>query len=284
MRALRTAGDLAARALTVARDMPGAIISHSTAAWLWGFDILPPGVGEHDWDVDILATPALPLPDIHGVRVHRGEPSPDDVLSRHGVLLTDVFRTAVDCVCTLSRYQALAALDAFARAGISQEHIRRRFNTLPAGLAGRRQAGELLPLADSRVESPGESWARLLIFDAGMPMPEPQVPVPYSGGNFYLDLAFVRYRTAVEYDGEEHHTTLADLRHDRRRRALIRSAGWELVVAQHHEVRAMPHLFLRSVYETLLIQSWRPPDARRLEIERNIRQIAAHARLNHGLR
>lgn len=280
---LRTTGDLATRAFAVARELPGVAICRSTAAWLWGLDVLPPGVHERDWDVDVLAPPGLPLPRLPGIRIFAGDPG-DDVAVRDGVPVTDPVRTAVDCALFFDRYPALAALDAFLRAGVSRDRVRRRFHVLAAGSPGRRQAAELIALADPRAQSPGESWARLLIIDAGLPAPVPQVAVPCAGGRFYLDLGFVRHRTAVEYDGEEHHSTPAELHHDRVRRALIRAAGWELVVVRHHEIRAWPHRFLESVYEVLLIRGWRPPDSRRLEIERNIRQIAAHARLDHGLR
>lgn len=231
-----------------------------------------------------MAPPGLALPRLPGIRTHPGRAGGDDAVCRDGVRLTDPVRTAVDCASALSRYDALAALDAFARAGVSLEAVRRRFNTAAGDVPGRWQLGELLPLADPRAESPGESWARLLIVDAGMPTPVPQTPVPHLGGHHYLDLGFAGHRTGVEYDGRDHHATAAALRHDRRRRALIRSAGWEVVVAGHHDVRAWPHDFLRSVYELLLAQGWRPSDERRLEIERNIRQIAAHARLAQGLR
>lgn len=281
---LRTTGDLATRALAVARDLPGVSICRATAAWLWGFDVLPPGIREQDWDVDILTPPNLPLPRIPGVRTYRGDASDDDLVAPHGVPITDPVRTAVDCALSLSRYDALAALDAFLGAGLSRVDVRRRFNVLARGSPGRAQAADLIRLADPRAGSPGESWARLLIIDAGMPPPEPQVPVPHLDGRFYLDLGFTAYRTGVEYDGRAHHATPADLRRDRRRRTVIRSADWEVVVARHHDVRTWPQAFLRSVYEVLLAQGWRPPDERRLDIERNIHHIGAQAKLDQGLR
>jgi len=280
---IRTTGDLAVRALAVARDIPGAVICRSTAAWLWGIDVLPPGVHERDWDVDVLTPPSLPLPALPGIRTFRGRLG-DDVVTCHGVLVTDPARTAVDCALSFTRYPALAALDAFLHAEVPRERIRRRFNDLAQGEPARRQAGELIGLADPRAESPGESWARLLIIDAGLPVPVPQTPVPCLAGNHYLDLGFPAYRTAVEYDGLAHHSAPGELRHDRRRRALIRALGWEIVVVRHADVRAWPQDFLRSVYEVLLAQGWRPPDDRRLEIERSIRQIAARAQLAQGLR
>lgn len=143
MRKLRTTGDLATRAIAVARELSGVIVCRSTAAWLWGLDVLPPGVNEQSWDVDLLAPP-------------------------------------------------------------------------------------------------------------GLPSPQPQVPISHAGGRFYLDLAFPAYRPGVEYDGRENHDTAAELGHDRRRRALIRASGWEVVVVR--------------------------------QVEKRIRRIAARAELDQGLR
>lgn len=280
----RTTGDLATRAIAVARDLPGVIICRSTAAWLWGLDVLPPGVREEDWDVEVLTPPGLPLAGLPRVRAYPGHPRDEDVIVSHGIVLTDPVRTAVDCACSKSRYPALGALDTFLRSGMNRAEVRRRFNVAVRDAPGRMQAAELLALADPRAGSPGESWARLLIIDAGMPPPQLQVPVPSLVGNHYLDLGITEYLTAVEYDGEEHHDAAAELRHDRSRRAQIRASGWEVVVVRHHDLRSWPERFLRSVYEVLLTRGWRPPDAHRLRIERNIRQIAAHARLDRGLR
>jgi len=280
---IRTTGDLATRALAVARELPGVVVCRATAAWLWGLDVLPPGVRDETWDVDVLTPPGLPLPRLPRIRTHPGRPRDEDVTAACGILLTDPVRTAVDCAYAMPRYAALAALDTFLRAGVPPADLRRRLNAGGA-VPGRAQAAELLPLADPRADSPGESWARLLIIDAGLPTPAPQVPVPCFDGHYYLDLGIPAYRTAIEYDGHAHHDTSAALRRDRGRRALIRASGWEVVVIRHHDVRAWPHLFLRSVYEVLLAQGWRPPDARRVEIETRIRKIAAQARLDQGLR
>ena len=206
----------------------------------------------------------------------------DGVVLRDGVRLTDPHRTAVDCARFLPRYPALGALDAFAHAGIGIGDLRRRYARLPAGAPGRAQVAELLTLANWRAQSPAESWARLLVVDSGLPRPWSQVPVDCPGGPFYLDLGYPRYRTGVEYDGEDHHTTAHQREHDRRRRELLRAAGWDVLVVTRQDIHARPQPFLRSLFEVLLIHGWRAPDRRLLGIERRIRRIAVQSRFRAG--
>ncbi|TMR21727.1 hypothetical protein, partial [Actinomadura geliboluensis] len=33
---------------------PEAVIARRTAAWIWGLDVLPPGMDETDWPVDLI--------------------------------------------------------------------------------------------------------------------------------------------------------------------------------------------------------------------------------------
>ncbi len=148
-----------------------------------------------------------------------------------GVRVTTPQRTALDLACKLSRREALAALDAFARVhGITAgeltcllvRYFRRR---------GVVQARELVPLIDGLAESAGESWTRLVIHDHGLPAPHPQHWVRVDGVPTYrLDLAYPHARVAVEYDGQEFHSTSEQRAHDAARRAWLRAHGWRVIV------------------------------------------------------
>jgi hypothetical protein len=93
------------------------------------------------------------------------------------------------------------------------------------------QLRQLVPLADPRAESQPESWTRLEIIDAGLPWPKPQHWVVYQGRElFRLDLAYPHARIAVEYDGEEFHTTPEQREADRLRRRWLRDHGWTVIV------------------------------------------------------
>ena len=47
---------------------------------------------------------------------------------------------------------------------------------------------------------------------------------------YRLDLAYPRARVAVEYDGEEFHSTPEDRAADEQRRAWLRAHGWTVIV------------------------------------------------------
>jgi hypothetical protein len=117
-------------------------------------------------------------------------------------------------VCGVTREQMLAELP---------RYFRRR---------GVVQLRQLVPLADPRAESPGESWVRISIVDAGLPAPEPQCSVhdEYGEPVFRLDLAYPLSKVSIEYDGREYHQSLQRREHDRLRREWLEQRGWTVIV------------------------------------------------------
>lgn len=211
---------------------PSSVLCDRTAAWLHGIDVLRYA------ELDV--TPPLETCVLPGNRsTERPECDgrtrdlrPEDIMVIDGVRVTTPLRTALDLACRLPRREALAALDGFMRVhGLSHQEMQR----LLVRYRRRRgvvQARQLVPLADPRSESPGESWARLVIHDHEFPAPVPQHWVHVGGVPVYrLDLAYRRAKAAVEYDGEEFHTSEEDRRADRERRSwLRRERGWRFVV------------------------------------------------------
>jgi very-short-patch-repair endonuclease len=67
-----------------------------------------------------------------------------------------------------------------------------------------------------------------------------------------LDLAYRRARVAVEYDGEEFHTSPEDSEHDEERRAALRRAGWIVIVVDRAGLTAAGRqAWLRELREAL---------------------------------
>ena len=84
------------------------------------------------------------------------------------------------------------------------------------------QLRQLVPLVDGRAESSGESWTRIEIVDRGLPTPVPQHWVHVDGVPTYrLDLAYPHARVAIEYDGQEFHTSPADRERDARAATVV---------------------------------------------------------------
>lgn len=212
---------------------PHAVLCDRSAAWLWGVDCFD--YAEHEF------LPRLEVVSADGHdRTLRSEMyggrrtlRDDEICTVNGVRVTTPLRTACDLACLRGRNAALAVYDAFRREhGLTCADYQRMLMRF-RGRRGVVQARELAPYAVASSESPGESWTRMVIIDAGLPVPTPQVWVHVPGyGWVRLDLAHEQLRIAVEYDGEEHHTTDADRARDEVRREALRQAGWIVIVVR----------------------------------------------------
>lgn len=214
-----------------------AVVVDRSAAWLWGVDLLRPA------ELDVC--PRLETYVLRGhKRVTRREAgggerdlSPQDITMLAGVRVTTPVRTCLDLACCLGPSEALAALDAFARShGITAFEL---MNELPRfrGRRGVVQARRLVPLLDGRAESSGESFTRLAIVNANLPLPRPQYCVTTGGRVLYrLDLAYPEQRICVEYDGEEYHSSDEQRAVDDRRRNWLRDHGWRVIVVRKDDL------------------------------------------------
>ncbi|TDD62121.1 hypothetical protein E1293_44325 [Actinomadura darangshiensis] len=254
---------LAARATMLSELLPReVVIARRTAAWIWGLDVLPPGVNEVDWPVDLI-TPREP-----DTASCASPVSPEDVelpaehvVEESGVRLTSPARTALDCARWLPRHEAVAALDQFLRREVDGGELAAMARTLP-GYRGNKRLRQILRLGDRGAASPGESWTRVAVMDAGLPRPETQVPVMGPRGQwFYVDLGYREFRVGLEYDGERHHTGAEARAHDtHRRRWLAKEEGWDIIpVTKNFLTRPAP--YLEALLTALLQRGWKPDNA-----------------------
>lgn len=159
---------------------------------------------------------------------------PDEVTTIDGISVTTGARTAFDLGRRGDLGEAVARLDALARAtrltaddvvGIAKRHCRAR---------GLRQLDDVLALFDRGAESPRETWLRLLLVDEGFPRPQTQIPIlgPDGFPLYYLDMGWPHLKLAVEYDGAQHAGTLG---YDIHRHDYLANLGWTVVrVAAGH--------------------------------------------------
>lgn len=225
------------RAAAAALLLPDRMIAcDRSAAWLLGVD---------QWDpTDLDVPPLLDMTAREGTRTRRrgihGSTrtlhDEDVMVIDPGILVTTPLRTAADLACQRGRLAAAAALDQFARQhGVTTADLRR----LLLRFGGRRGVTQLRELAQdvcALAESPPETWVRRLILDHQLPPPTPQHVVQCEGSAYRLDLAYPHLRIAIEYDGEEHHTTAADREADRLRRLALRRAGWIVIVVRKDDL------------------------------------------------
>jgi hypothetical protein len=181
-------------------------------------------------------------------------PLREDVIELLGLPTTSPRRTAIDVLRWLPPQVGLGASDALAARGlISREEILIGLEEF-SGSRGVARARYLADLIEPKTESFGESCLRLRIVDAGFPRPTAQIEVVDVSGHvvYRLDLGWEDRKVAVEYDGEEFHSTPEQLAHDRRRREALESCyGWRLLAVGRGEVFGPSLALERAVGELL---------------------------------
>lgn len=246
--------DLASRAACLRLRLPdGAVVGRVTAAWLLGVDGRSPGELEHPPLVEcIVPSGSQPLRR-PGVRCYVA-PLVGEVCEIGGIPTTTPVRTGLDVLRWLPPHMGLAIADALAAAGlVTRAELVVRAADSP-GVRGIARARRLADLVEPRTESMGESWLRLRIVDAGFPRPTVQIEIVDVTGRcvYRLDLGWEDERVAIEYDGEKHHSTREQERHDlRRREDLERTYGWRVLAVGKGEVLGASLALERAVGELL---------------------------------
>ena len=237
-----TTGDLHAAAGSVERHLLHARAAHLTLQAAHAFSHVSAavvhGLPVHDLDLgEVHVThPAGAGTGRHesGVWHHTGTvPAVQRVA---GLPVLGLARTAFDVARVASPQGALVVADAVRRRGTTAADLR---GQLESGMdwPGARSASRLLPLADGRAETPGESIARLVFHQVGLPPDDLQVDVSTDAGDFRLDFAWTRWRIAGEFDGKVKYGRLvkpgespSDVAwRERQRELAIERAGWIVV-------------------------------------------------------
>ncbi|MFD3931471.1 hypothetical protein [Streptomyces sp. NPDC058614] len=196
------------------------VVSHRSAAALWGIETLgpvPPGEAPLEF-ID----PRLTLRrQGNGVLVHRMRLDDADVARRDGLRLTGVGRCLADLLRAGPRDEALVAVES-ALTWRTVNHVRRAPITttstialaLEAPLRGAESARRHLKLADPNSGSPAETIARLRLHDAGFhPTSQAELRTP-DGRRRYLDFLFRAEGLAIEIEGYAYHGTRDSHRRD----------------------------------------------------------------------
>lgn len=197
--------------------VPGAILSHRTAAALWG--LMPPTHG----DVHVLLagtsrrSPA-------GIRIHRTRRlDARDVRRRDRLILTSPARTLLDNAADLTERQLELALDQ----GLVSHVVRRSEVVELLGRSSGRPGHALLAGLLKRQGGPtltrSEAEERFLALIRAAELPEPEINVRISG--YEVDFLWRAQKLVVEIDGFRFHSTRRAFEQDRRKDAVLSAAG-----------------------------------------------------------
>jgi hypothetical protein len=182
-------------------DRPSAVLSHASAARLWGFPVRRGFMGPVR-----LTDPTLSRQG-RGYRVTQAPLRPDEVARTGPIRLTSAARTLLDGAREWDLDDAVVALDA----ALLAERVTARGLADGAaalhGWRGARRAARAVALADGRAESPLETRGRLRIVGAGLPTPQLQTEI-HAGGRLVgvVDAWFEEAAVAVEFDGRIKYT------------------------------------------------------------------------------
>lgn len=193
-----------------------AIVVDRTAGWLHGVDALPRSAVHRMPTLDVVSSTSSRVrrPGIDsGIRSFTAA----DVTVLDGLRVTTKLRTACDLGRLLWRFDALAAIDGFLRAGVDHAELLAEVDRYK-GFRGVVQLRTLAPLGDGKAESPPESALRLHWYDADIGTPETQIWVHDDAGRptYRIDVGDPEARYGAEYFGEEFHGD-ADEQHDESR-------------------------------------------------------------------
>ncbi len=204
---------------------PGAWVSHRTAGRLWGF----PGVAPEEIDILVESGRRVRM---EGVVAHRsGALFTADLTCHRRIRVTSPERTLVDLSAVLPAPSLGRVLDdALRRRILRLEALRRCVRRLGKS-PGRRPAvvHDLLAarlLGYDPVDSDLETRVRRVVVVAGLAAPVQQHRVRLPAGTFKIDLAYPRYKLAIELDGWEFHGTRSAFDADRARANALVLDGW----------------------------------------------------------
>lgn len=223
--------------------VPGAVVSHHTAAEVWGV-VVPEAAHTHV---------SVPRRDARrsreGLRCHV---NPGPALARRdGLLLTTPPQTFVDLAADLDLVDLVVLGDS-----IVHKELASPDDLLDAaGAAGGRHTTLARAAADlvrAGAQSPMETRSRLMLHLAGLPEPSLQHQV----GRFFLDLAWPDLRVAAEYDGRQHAEDDEQWAHDLGRREWLDGQEWRLVVLRATDVYDAPWAAVQRVVAAMAARGY----------------------------
>ena len=125
----------------------------------------------------------------------------------HGLPVTALARTVVDCARTLDFTAGVGVADQALRSRADPEGLRDDLRSIAEDLAGYQGVGrarEVIRFADPRAENAGESRVRVLLDELGIEPSEPQLRITDlkdAGFVAYADFGWREHRTLLEFDG-----------------------------------------------------------------------------------
>jgi hypothetical protein len=203
---------------------PEAVLSHRSAAQLWGL------IEGFTSPVDVtLPRSRRGRP---GIRFHRSSIPDDERTVLEGIPVTTVPRTTLDCAAGMSPRRIERLIN---QADVLRLHDRLSLPHLLTRYPRRSGSRALLQALHQRNGGPTVTKSELeerfleLVDELGLPRPESNVLLELHGETLEVDALWRAERVAVELDGRQFHDTPLAFERDRRRDRRLIAARWQPV-------------------------------------------------------
>jgi hypothetical protein len=225
----------------------GAVLSHRSAAELWGL-LKPAGGLRH-------VTTRVAHGSRPGLRFHTSSLPADEITDRNGIPATCVSRTLFDVAPSLTRARLKHAIDtAESRrlaGGPSLPALLRRYPRRPGAAA----IGRILIVgrigSDVTREELELRFAEF-VERFGLPRPEVNALLELGGRSIECDCVWRHERLVVELDSREHHMVAAAFEADRERDRLLVAAGWRAARVTWRQLHDDPRRLARDLTSALV--------------------------------
>jgi uncharacterized protein DUF559 len=195
---------------------------------------------------------------VDGIRIHRETLDEGETCVINGIPVTTPARTAYDLGRRGRLTEAIIRVDALANAtGLKPEDVAALLHR-HRGARGLDQLRRVVHRMDGGAESPQETRTRLLLIAAGFPPPQTQIIVCDRFGSFVgrVDMGWIEWKVAVEYDGPQHWASPADHAHDVERLSDLEAQGWTIVRLTRDMLRYRSSAFLERVRDAMQAAGW----------------------------
>ncbi len=193
----------------------GAVVSHVSAAPLWGLRAIAEG------PVDVIAPGNCGRR--KGIRVHRVRLPEGERTVRYRVPVTTPARTLLDLASVLEARELEGVVARAEREALVRPDELAKLVERHAGQRGARAIRRVfqLPGAPALTRSAAEAELLALVREAGLPPPECNVSI----GRYEIDFIWRKARLAVEVDGFRYHSSRPRFEGDRRKDAELVATG-----------------------------------------------------------
>jgi hypothetical protein len=223
---------------------PGALLSHRSAAVLWGLVV--------GGQVIHVTVPGRSARSRHGVRAHRATLRPEDAAVHEGIPCTSVARTLLD-FATDARPRELER-------ALAQVEVLRLPHLPQLDARGHPGAGALrAAMSEEPALTASELEERFLALceEHALPRPAVNADVLVASGHVTVDFLWRQERVVVETDGYAFHSHRTAFERDRRRDQLLAREGFEVLRFTWRQLAEEPEVVAATCISVL--RRWPPP-------------------------